>query len=83
MKFGTATIVAVIGAAAVASFGGEVAAFNPAATPKGFSTTAGGLMVPSSSSSKPITTTNMDMVAGGAERAAGQEYYEGKCRRGV
>lgn len=81
MKFGTATIVAVIGAAVAASMGTttQVEAFSPS---KGLASTKAGILVPeqSNSNSSPLwrpPKTNIDMVAGGAERAAGQEYYEG------
>jgi hypothetical protein len=86
MKFGTA-IVTVIAAAAAAT-GGGVEAFSPAGA-KGFATNKAGLLVPTttveSNNNNPTSplwrpkSVNMDMVAGGAERAAGQEYYEGAC----
>jgi hypothetical protein len=56
-----------------------LAAGSSAFSPKGFVASKSGLMVPSSAqdgSSSPLFT-RPKMVAGGAERAAGQEYYEG------
>lgn len=95
MKFGTALVAFL---AAVSAGGGSVVveAFSPKgfATNK-----AGLLVPPSvqdgststsnpgSNNSPPLPLwrppSNMDMVAGGAERAAGQEYYEGACTSSV
>ena len=52
-------------------------------SPKGFVPNKSGLMVPPTSSqddsNSPLWRPPMNMVAGGAERAYGQEYYEGAC----
>lgn len=54
---------------------------SSAFSPNGFVSHKSGLMVPTSaqdeSNSPLVARTPMDMVAGGAERAYGQEYYEG------
>jgi hypothetical protein len=70
MKFCTA-ILAV--AASVATSGVE--AFSPSG--KGFSQTPSGLMIPQQLQNKDGSLWTPNMVAGGAERAVGQEYYEG------
>ena len=49
-------------------------------SPQGFVPSKSGLMVPPSTSddsNSPLWRPPMNMVAGGAERAYGQEYYEG------
>jgi hypothetical protein len=58
----------------------EVSAFSPT----NFVSNKSGLMVPSTSKEQqqqqsPLWRPPMNMVAGGAERAYGQEYYEGAC----
>jgi len=62
-------------AAALCLLVGGASAFSPS----GFVPNKSGLMVPEDSKSPLVTSsrTPMDMVAGGAERAMGQEYYEG------
>ena len=72
MKFCTA-ILAVV--AAVATSGVE--AFSPSG--KGYAQTPSGLMVPEQLKNKDGSLWTPNMVAGGAERAVGQEYYEGAC----
>lgn len=49
-------------------------------SPKGFVPSKSGLMVPQGQedNNSPLLT-RPSMVAGGAERAYGQEYYEGMC----
>jgi hypothetical protein len=54
-------------------------------SPKGFVAHKSGLMVPPSANqddaNSPLwRSPNMNMVAGGAERSYGQEYYEGASR---
>jgi hypothetical protein len=85
MKFASAVIGLLV--AASSNMDG-VAAFSP----KGYYVPSkSGLMVPSSTSSSSAPATDdsnpplwrsgmMRMVAGGAERSYGQEYYEGECR---
>lgn len=68
MKFCTA-ILAVV--ASVATSGVE--AFSP----KGFAQAPSGLMIPEQLKNKDGSLWTPNMVAGGAERAVGQEYYEG------
>ena len=67
-------------AAVVCLLAGGASAFSP----RGFVANKSGLMVPPSAqddSNSPLTTRPpMNMVAGGAERAYGQEYYEGTLR---
>lgn len=70
MKFCTA-ILAVV--AAVATSGVE--AFSPSG--KGYAQTPSGLMVPEQLKNNDGSLWTPNMVAGGAERAVGQEYYEG------
>jgi hypothetical protein len=50
-------------------------------SPKAFGARKSGLVVPSSGDGAQSSGlwTPPKMVAGGAERAYGQEYYEGKC----
>lgn len=63
-----------IGAAVLCLLASGASAFSP----QGFVSRKSGLVVPPSAqdgSNSPILTPNM--VAGGAERAHGQEYYEG------
>jgi hypothetical protein len=71
-----------IAAAVLCALATGASAFSPQ---KGFVSRKSGLIVPpsaqdeQSSSSSPLVAPNM--VAGGAERAYGQEYYEGAfCR---
>jgi hypothetical protein len=70
MKFCTA-ILAVV--ASVATSG--VNAFTP--NGKDFSQAPSGLMIPKQLQNKDGSLWTPNMVAGGAERAVGQEYYEG------
>lgn len=67
-----------IAAAVLCALATSVSAFSPQ---KGFVSRKSGLIVPPSAqdeqSSSPLVAPNM--VAGGAERAYGQEYYEGAC----
>jgi len=70
MKFCTA-ILAVV--ASVATSGVE--AFSP--NGKGFTQSPSGLMIPQQLQNKDGSLWTPNMVAGGAERAVGQEYYEG------
>lgn len=70
MKFYTA-ILAV--AASVATSG--VQAFSP--NGKDFTQSPSGLMIPKQLQNKDGSLWTPNMVAGGAERAVGQEYYEG------
>ena len=65
-----------IGAAVLCLLASGASAFSP----QGFVSKKSGLMVPPSAqddSSSPLITPPMNMVAGGAERSYGQEYYEG------
>lgn len=58
-----------------------LAAGANAFSPQGFVPNKSGVMVPPSAqedSTSPLSVPNM--VAGGAERSYGQEYYEGECR---
>jgi len=70
MKFCTA-ILAVVGS--IASSG--VDAFSPSG--KGFTQAPSGLMIPQQLQNKDGSLWTPSMVAGGAERSVGQEYYEG------
>jgi len=70
MKFCMAVIAVV---ASVATSG--VDAFSPSG--KGFAQAPSGLMVPQQLKNKEGSLWTPNMVAGGAERAVGQEYYEG------
>ena len=70
MKFGTAVLAVV---ASVATSG--VQAFSPSG--KGFTQASSGLMIPEQLKNKDGSLWTPNMVAGGAERAVGQEYYEG------
>mmetsp|Transcript_20420 Transcript_20420/g.50063 ORF Transcript_20420/g.50063 Transcript_20420/m.50063 type:complete len:83 (+) Transcript_20420:97-345(+) len=67
-----------IAAAVLCALATGASAFSPQ---KGFVSRKSGLIVPqdeqSASSSSPLVAPNM--VAGGAERSYGQEYYEGAC----
>jgi len=85
MKFCTTAFIGFLAAAAT-SGGGGVSAFSPT----GFVPNQSGLMVPQQLQQKGVGQKgqqqkdgeggyikNMNMVAGGAERAMGQEYYEG------
>ena len=73
MKFTAAAVLSILSA------GGGASAFSPS----GFVSSKSGLLVPTSAqddSNSPFLVTPrtpMEMVAGGAERAYGQEYYEG------
>ena len=51
-----------------------VSAFSP----KAFVPKKSGLLVPPEVGVDPTVASRMQMVAGGAERAYGQEYYEGE-----
>ena len=68
MKFCTA-ILAVVASVATS----RVEAFSP----KGFAQAPSGLMIPEQLKNKDGSLWTPNMVAGGAERAVGQEYYEG------
>ena len=68
MKFCTAIL------AVVASVSG-VQAFTP--NGKDFTQSPSGLMIPKQLQNKDGSLWTPNMVAGGAERAVGQEYYEG------
>ena len=65
-------------AAVLCALATSASAFTPQ---KGFVSRKSGLIVPPTAqdeqSSSPLVTPNM--VAGGAERSYGQEYYEGAC----
>jgi hypothetical protein len=64
-----------IGAAALCLLVGGASAFSP----QGFVTRKSGLIVtPSAQDDKNSALLTPNMVAGGAERSYGQEYYEGK-----
>ena len=69
MKFCTAIL------AVVAAASSGVSAFSPSA--KGFVANDSGLMIPKQLQNKDGSLMTPNMVAGGAERAVGQEYYEG------
>ena len=79
MNFSTSAIVGFLAASAVSS----VNAFSPT----GFAPNQSGLMIPQqlldqkgdwSKNVNNINSMSPNMVAGGAERSVGQEYYEGK-----
>jgi len=71
MKFCTAVLAVVASVATI-----RVEAFSPSG--KGFSQAPSGLMIPQQLQNKDGSLwTPPNMVAGGAERAVGQEYYEG------
>jgi ATP-dependent Clp protease protease subunit len=70
MKFCTA-ILAVVGSITTSG----VDAFSPSG--KGFTQAPSGLMIPQQLQNKDGSLWTPNMVAGGAERAVGQEYYEG------
>ena len=70
-----------IAAAVLCALASGASAFTPQ---KGFVSRKSVLIVPPSAQdeqSSPLVTPNM--VAGGAERSYGQEYYEGACFRNI
>lgn len=73
MKFCTA-ILAVVASVATS----RVNAFTP--NGKDFSQAPSGLMIPKQLQNKDGSLWTPNMVAGGAERSVGQEYYEGAWR---
>ena len=64
-------------AAVFAAMAVSVGAFTPGSS-KGFAQAPSGLMIPEQLKNKDGSLwTPTNMVAGGAERAVGQDYYEG------